>query len=99
MARLGSRSCHALTIRAELAPLAAGVRMSDATNHFMPHGYCFLWTPGVLWTHVISDVLIAMAYFAIPFVMLHIRARRRDLPFDWLIVCFSIFIVTCGLTH
>jgi light-regulated signal transduction histidine kinase (bacteriophytochrome) len=69
------------------------------SNHFMPHGHCYLWTPGVLWMHVLSDILIAMAYFAIPFVLLHIARRRRDLPFKGLFICFSVFIVACGLTH
>jgi signal transduction histidine kinase len=70
-----------------------------STEQFMPHGHCFMWTPGVLWIHVISDILISMAYFTIPFVLLYIVRRRKDLPFDWLVVCFGAFIVACGLTH
>jgi light-regulated signal transduction histidine kinase (bacteriophytochrome) len=69
------------------------------SNHFMPHGHCYFWTPGVLWMHVVSDILITMAYFAIPFVLLHIARRRRDMPFKGLFICFSAFIVACGLTH
>ena len=69
------------------------------SGYFMPHGHCYLWSPGVLWMHVISDILIAMAYFTIPFVLLHIARRRRDLPFQALFICFSVFIVACGLTH
>ncbi|HEY0681491.1 MAG TPA: ATP-binding protein [Steroidobacter sp.] len=68
-------------------------------DQFLPHGHCYMWTPGILWMHVISDILIAMAYFAIPFVLLHVARRRRDLPFNWLLVCFGVFIVACGLTH
>jgi signal transduction histidine kinase len=70
-----------------------------SSEQFLPHGHCYLWTPGVLWTHVIADILIAMAYFTIPFVLLYITRRRRDLPFDWLVVCFGVFIVACGMTH
>ena len=33
---------------------------------FMPHGYCYLWFPEILWLHVLSDGLIALAYFIIP---------------------------------
>ena len=29
---------------------------------FMPHGHCYLWVPGLLWLHVISDALIVFAY-------------------------------------
>jgi hypothetical protein len=32
---------------------------------FAPHGYCFLWFPEILWLGVVSDALIAVAYFAI----------------------------------
>ena len=56
-------------------------------------------SPGVLWMNVIADILIAMAYFTIPFALLYIVRRRRDLPFDWLVVCCGVFIVACGLTH
>ena len=28
---------------------------------FMPHGHCYLWQPGVLWLHLISDALVALA--------------------------------------
>ena len=68
-------------------------------EQFLPHGHCYMWTPGILWMHVIADLLIAMAYFAIPFVLIHIARRRRDLPFTGMLWCFGIFIVACGLTH
>ena len=68
-------------------------------EQFLPHGHCYMWTPGILWMHVIADVLIAMAYFAIPFVLVFVVRRRRDLPFTGMLLCFGIFIVLCGLTH
>lgn len=68
-------------------------------EQFLPHGHSYMWTPGILGMHVISDLLIAMAYFAIPFVLVYIARRRRDLPFNGLMLCFGIFIVCCGLTH
>ncbi|HMN45597.1 MAG TPA: ATP-binding protein [Povalibacter sp.] len=70
-----------------------------STRHFMPHGHCYLWTPEVLWLNVVPDLLIAAAYLAIPFVLLRIARRRRDLPFNALFLWFSIFIALCGLTH
>lgn len=69
------------------------------SERFLPLGHCYMWSPEVLWTHVVSDILIAMAYFAIPFVIFYIARRRRDLPFDWLVVSFGVFVVACGLTH
>src|SRR3990170_3752475 len=69
------------------------------SEQFLPHGHCYMWTPGILWMHVVADILIAMAYFAIPFVLIYVARRRRDLPFSWLLVCFGVFIVSSGLTH
>ena len=36
------------------------------SGDFRPHGYCDLWDPGLVWLDVISDSLIAVAYFSIP---------------------------------
>jgi diguanylate cyclase (GGDEF)-like protein len=66
---------------------------------FMPHGMCFLWQPGILALHVISDALIALAYFSIPLLLIIIARRRSDLGFVPMFVMFSLFIVSCGLTH
>ena len=66
---------------------------------FMPHGYCYLWQPGVVWLHAISDVLIALSYFSIPATLLYLVRRRRDLPFHWMFVMFGLFIFGCGSTH
>src|SRR5688572_8529329 len=58
-----------------------------------------MWTPGIQWMHVIADLLIAVAFFTIPFVLVYVARRRRDLASNWLLVAFGIFIVACGLTH
>jgi PAS domain S-box-containing protein len=65
----------------------------------MPHGMCYLWRPDVLALHIISDALIALAYFSIPFTLFYFVAKRRDLTFQWVFLCFGIFIVACGATH
>jgi hypothetical protein len=36
-----------------------------SSDGFMPHGHCYLWRPGVLWLHLLSDALIALAYTSI----------------------------------
>ncbi len=35
-----------------------------------PHGFCLLWQPELVWTHVIADALIAAAYFSIPIAII-----------------------------
>jgi len=58
-----------------------------------------MWKPGLVWLHVVSDSLIALAYFSIPFTLIHFIRKRRDLPFNWIFVCFGAFILACGATH
>jgi light-regulated signal transduction histidine kinase (bacteriophytochrome) len=54
-------------------------------------------TSGILWMHVTADILLAMACFTIPFVLVYVARRRRDLAFNGLLVAFGIFVVSCGL--
>ncbi len=75
------------------------IRRFFSEDNFMPHGMCYLWRPGVLWLHIISDTLITLAYFSIPFTLLYFVLKRRDLQFNWMFVCFAVFIVACGTTH
>ena len=69
------------------------------SSDFMPHGYCYLWKPGLVWLHVVSDALIALAYFSIPVTLVYFIRKRRDLPFHWMFVSFGMFILACGTTH
>ena len=75
------------------------LRQIFGAGAYMPHGYCYLWNSHLVWLHVISDLLIALSYFAIPAMLLWFVRKRRDLPFHWLFVLFGIFIVACGMTH
>lgn len=75
------------------------VRTLFSDPDFMPHGMCYLWRPGILSLHVISDALITLAYFSIPFTLLYFVHERKDLQFNWMFVCFAVFIVACGATH
>ena len=68
-------------------------------NDFMPHGHCYLWTPTLVWLHAISDMLIGLAYLSIPLTLVYFIRKRCDIPFNWMFVAFSVFILTCGATH
>ena len=75
------------------------LRAVFSPNDFMPHGYCYLWNTNLVWLHVVSDSLIALAYFSIPITLVYFIRKRRDLPFNWIFVCFGVFILACGATH
>jgi len=66
---------------------------------FIPHGYCLAWSPGLLWLHVISDLLITFSYYSIPLSLIYFIRQRKDLPYPWLVGLFAGFIVACGTTH
>jgi signal transduction histidine kinase len=70
-----------------------------STQGFMPNGMCYEWNPAVIWLHIVSDGLIALAYYSIPLTLLYFVRKRTDLVFHWMFVCFAIFIVACGTTH
>src|SRR5258705_1156104 len=73
-------------------------RLLDSSM-FSPHGICLLWEPELIWLHVGSDALIAMAYFSIPIALAILVSKRRDLKFGWVHWAFGVFILACGFTH
>src|SRR6266498_2762598 len=86
------------------APGQRGPPMSDffaklLSADFLPHGHCYYWQPGIVWLHVISDGVIALAYYTIPIALIYFVRKRRDLVFNWMFVLFGVFIFACGTTH
>jgi len=70
-----------------------------SSGPFIPHGHCYLWQTDLVWLHIISDALIALAYYSIPATLFYFVRKREDLPFHWIFLLFSGFIVACGTTH
>ncbi|MFG6469265.1 PAS domain S-box protein [Roseateles sp. BYS87W] len=66
---------------------------------FLPHGYCFQWSPGLLWTMVGADLAIAVAYFSLPFVIARYARQRPQVNLGSLATLFGVFIFACGITH
>lgn len=67
---------------------------------FLPHLYCYLRTPWLVWTHVTADSLIGLAYVAISGTLAYLVYRaRKDIPFHWMLLAFGLFIIACGATH
>ncbi len=69
------------------------------SQHYMPQGYLYPGQPELLWLYVVSDVLIALAYYSIPLLLVYFIRQRDDVPFRRVFVLFSAFILTCGTTH
>ncbi|MFC3034232.1 PAS domain-containing protein [Pseudoalteromonas fenneropenaei] len=69
------------------------------SSAYMPHGHCYLWQDHILWTNVLSDLMIATAYFSIPIAIMIFAKRRKEVGYQGVFVLFSAFIMLCGLTH
>ncbi|NNM51891.1 MAG: HAMP domain-containing histidine kinase [Pseudomonadales bacterium] len=79
--------------------MAHHLMSGSSSGEFMPHGFCFLWNPALLWTFVLSESIIALSYFSIPISLLYFISRRKDISFSGIFLLFSYFILFCGLTH
>ncbi len=70
-----------------------------ASSSYLPHGICLTWKPGLIALHVLSDAVIALSYFSIPFALAYFVGQRRDLEYRWMFILFAAFILACGTTH
>jgi len=68
-------------------------------SQYMPHGNCYLWQSSLIWLHVVSDLLIGIAYFSIPAMLIYFVKKRSDVPFSNVFILFGAFIVACGISH
>ena len=66
---------------------------------YIPHGHCYLWQRNLVGLHVLSDGLIAIAYFSIPLMLIYFVRKREDIPFRGIFILFSLFIISCGTSH
>lgn len=72
---------------------------SMGSPDFMPHGNCFLWDPDLLRLHIVSDAIITVSYFSIPFALFYFVRKRPDFTYPWILSAFGLFILLCGTTH
>ena len=69
------------------------------TKDFPARWHCGNWTSGHGWLHILSDIGVWSAYFAIPALLIFLVLRRKDIPFQKIFLLFGAFILLCGLTH
>ncbi|HLL13197.1 MAG TPA: hypothetical protein VK570_19190, partial [Rubrivivax sp.] len=72
---------------------------SMGSSGFLPRGESYVWQPGLLWSFVVSDLLIAVACFSILAAMIGFLRKRGDeglRRIGWLLCGF---IFASGLTH
>ncbi|HCF26269.1 MAG TPA: hypothetical protein DEV81_03370, partial [Cyanobacteria bacterium UBA11049] len=69
------------------------------SSQYIPHGHCYLWQSPLVWLHVLSDLLIAIAYYSIPAMLIYFVYKRRDVAFQGIFGLFGAFIILCGTGH
>jgi PAS domain S-box-containing protein len=70
------------------------------SSNYLPHLYCYLAQPKLVWTHVTADMLIGASYVAISATLGYLVYRLGSrIPFHWMFIAFGSFIVACGATH
>jgi PAS domain S-box-containing protein len=91
----------ALSVAGGTLWLAAQAMQGSAPSSadFMPHGYCYLWDPWIVWLNVVSDALITLSYYCIPIALIYFASKSRDLEFNRIFLMFGAFILACGTTH
>ena len=77
----------------------AGGFISSLFETFTPRRQCMNFEADVIGLHLVSDLLIALAYFSIPVALVYVARRRPELRYNWILVLFAAFIVLCGMTH
>ena len=70
-----------------------------ASNLFIRDGHCYFWKPGLLWLHIISNSLIAVAYYSISIAIARFVQKQQDLPYLKVLLLFSAFIIASGTIH
>lgn len=69
------------------------------TSSYPARWNCGSWTSMEGWLHVVSDIGIFVAYFAIPLALVYFIRKRKDVPFYGIFILFAAFILCCGTGH
>jgi len=73
------------------------------SQRYLPHRFCYLASPALIWTNSTADGVITLSYLAIFAALLFIAIRLRTIedlrPYLWISISFATFIIACGGTH
>ena len=73
------------------------------SSDYLPHRFCYLAQPGLIWTNVLADTLIAAAYVALfvalAWAVVDLKRTSEIRAYLWVFASFGAFILACGVTH
>lgn len=76
-----------------------GIDFLFDTTNYPARWHCGYWRPFIGWTHIISDMLIFVAYMGIPISILYYQNKIKALEINYIFYLFACFIAFCGTTH
>jgi PAS domain S-box-containing protein len=92
-----------------LGAVAAGIAIRTSaissllSMNYLPHRFCYLAQPGLVWTNVVTDGLIAVSYALIFGCLFWLVNKLRSVPqlrgYLWIFISFGSFVLACGVTH
>ncbi|ONG42365.1 hypothetical protein BKE38_29545 [Pseudoroseomonas deserti] len=77
----------------------AAYALAQHWGGMQPHAICLLQDPALLAVGVVTNIGVALAYFAIPLCLWRLLRQAALLPFRSVLVMFVIFILACGTSH
>ena len=69
------------------------------TADFPPRWRCGVWSEPHGWMHIVSDIVIGLSYFCVPFIIAYFVSKRKDIPFPKFLFLFAVVFAACGFTH
>lgn len=69
------------------------------TSQYPARWECGHWLPAMGWTHIVSDILIFLAYTGIPISLVYYQRKINALDINYIFILFASFIFFCGATH
>ena len=66
---------------------------------FMPHAYCYLCQPGLLWLHLLADSITGLVCYSVPILLRWFVRNRSNIQFDQSIFLFSALGLIYGTNH
>jgi len=74
-------------------------------SDWMPHRYCVLGNPWLVWPQVIADAIIALSFITMPFAIAqfvnknHEKLVAAGIGFVRLFALLELFMFCCGVRH
>ncbi|HEX8357349.1 MAG TPA: two-component sensor histidine kinase, partial [Segetibacter sp.] len=70
------------------------------TNKWPARWNCGYWSDFHGWLYIVSDLMVWLAYFLIPVIILkYFLKKRSGIKFHGIYILFAAFILLCGSTH